>query len=85
MINLYVCKSLTPVNSGDSGIVENSCVYNPHLGAGLHDQPERGVVHVGAVGQVQVLQGNMFFYSDTRDKQTATKKYEGVPFTWIAK
>ena len=61
MINFYVCKTLTPVNIEDNGIVENSCVYNPHLGAGLHDQPERGVVHVGAVGQVQVLQGNMLF------------------------
>ena len=50
------------MNSCDRGIVENSCVYNPHLGAGLHDQPERCVVHVGAVGQVQVLQGNMFFF-----------------------
>ena len=67
MINLYVCKSLTPVNSGDSGIVKHSCVYDPHLGAGLHDQPERSVVHVGAVGQVQVLQGNMFFFILTRE------------------
>ena len=27
------------------------------LGAGLDHQPQGGVVHVGAVGQVQVLQG----------------------------
>ena len=73
------------MNSGDSGIVEHSCVYDPHLRAGLHDQPERGVVHVGAVGQVQVLQGNMSsFYSDTRDREKASK-HEGGLFTWIAK
>ena len=79
MINLYVCKSLTPVNSGDSGIVENSCVYDRHLGAGLHDQPERGVVHVGAVGQVQVLQGDMFFFILSREtsKQQRRNMKEG--------
>ena len=76
MINFYVCKTLTPVNIEDNGIVENSCIYNPHLGAGLHDQPERGVVHVGAVGQVQVLQGNMFFIilPQETDKQQRNMK-----------
>ena len=77
MINLCTCKSLTPVNSGVRGSDENSCVYdNPHLGAGLHDQPERGVVHVGAVGQVQVLQGNMFFIilPQETDKQQRNMK-----------
>ena len=67
------------MNSGDSGIVEHSCVYDPHLRAGLHDQPERGVVHMGAVGQVQVLQGNMFFFILTRetDKQQRRNMKEG--------
>ena len=39
----------------------------------------------GQSDKSKYCKGICFFYSDTRDKQTATKKYEGVPFTWIAK
>ena len=39
----------------------------------------------GQSDKSKYCKGIGFFYSDTRDKQTATKKYEGVPFTWIAK
>ena len=39
----------------------------------------------GQSDKSKYCKGICFFYSATRDKQTATKKYEGGLFTWIAK
>ena len=83
MINLYVCKSLTPVNSGDRGslVVFIIGTWGQDSTTSLREVSSTW----GQSDKSKYCKGICFFYSDTRDKQTATKKYEGVPFTWIAK